>query len=80
MKKILISIIFTYILTLNSFAAELKDCSIYNKLNPKYLACKTANFAKDTANYQNKEWSEEKKKVIKVKDEINKTKKKVLDK
>ena len=69
MKKILISIIFIHILTLNTFAAELKDCSVYNKLNPKYLACKAANFAKDTVNYQNKEWSEEKDKLIKKKDQ-----------
>ena len=68
MKKILISIIFTNILTLSSFATELKDCSAYNKLNPKYLVCKTANFAKDAANYQNKAWSEEKNKLMKKKD------------
>ena len=54
MKKILISIIFIFTLTLNSNAAELKDCSKYSKLNPKYLACKTANVIKDTANYQKK--------------------------
>ena len=68
MKKILFSIIFIHILTFSSYAAELKDCSVYNKLNPKYLVCKTTNFAKDTANYQNKEWSEEKDKLIKKKD------------
>jgi hypothetical protein len=68
MKKILITTIFIHIFTLNSYAAELKDCSVYSKLNPKYLACKTANFAKDTVNYQNKEWSEEKNKLIKKKD------------
>jgi len=68
MKKILISLIYIYIFTLSSYAAELNDCSVYSKLNPKYLACKTTNFAKDTVNYQNKEWSEEKKKLIKKKD------------
>ena len=36
------------------------------------------NIIKDTKDYQNKEWSEEKKKIIKTKDKINKTKKKVL--
>ena len=61
MKKILISLIYIYIFTLSSYAAELNDCSVYSKLNPKYLACKATNFAKDTVNYQNKEWSEEKK-------------------
>ena len=50
-------------LGLNSYSAELKDCSIYNKLNPKYLACKAGNVIKDTANYQKKEWSEEKEKI-----------------
>ena len=56
MKKILIFITIMHILTLNSYSAELKDCSIYNKLNPKYLACKAGNVIKDTANYQKKEW------------------------
>ena len=73
MKNILTSVNIIHILTINSYAAELKDCSIYSKLNPKYLACKTANFAKDTANYQKKAWSEEKKK-------INKLKKKIVEK
>jgi hypothetical protein len=68
MKKILIFIIFIHILTLNSYAAELKDCSVYSKLNPNYLACKAANFAKNTANYQSKEWSQESKKIKKKKD------------
>ena len=65
MKKILISIIFIHILTLNSYAAEIKDCSVYKKLNPKYLACKAANVVKDTANYQKKEWSEDEDKLKK---------------
>jgi hypothetical protein len=59
-------------LTPNLYAAELKDCSVYNKLNPKYLACKTANFAKGTANYQKKSWSEEKEKINKLKEKIKK--------
>jgi len=60
-KKILISLISIHILTLNTYAAELKDCSVYSKLNPKYLACKAANFAKDAKNYQSETWSKEKK-------------------
>ena len=68
MKKILISIIFLHALTLNSNAAELKDCSIYSKFNPKYLACKTANLAKDTMNYQSEQWTGKKKKDKKKKD------------
>ena len=42
MKKILIFLIFINIFTLNSYSDELKDCSVYSKLNPKYLACKAA--------------------------------------
>ena len=68
MKKILLSIIITLILTLSSYAIELEDCSKYSKLNPKYFTCKASNFAKDTANYQNKEWSKVKGKLIKKKD------------
>ena len=66
MKKILISIIFISMLTLSSYAAELKDCSVYNKLNPKYLLCKSTNFAQETKNYQAEQWSEEKTKIDKL--------------
>lgn len=65
MKKIFFFIIFISALTLNSYSAELKECSVYNKLNPKYLACKAANVIKDTANYQKKEWSEDTNKLLK---------------
>ena len=61
MKKILISIIFLNLLTFKAYTDELRDCSVYSKLNPKYLACKAANFAKDAKNYQKKTWSKEKK-------------------
>ena len=37
------------------------------------------NIIKDTKNYQNKEWSEEKEKMNKIKNEVNKAKKKVLN-
>ena len=57
MKKILISIMFLQFLTLNTYAAELKDCSVYSKFNPKFLACKTANIAKDIKDYQSEQWS-----------------------
>ena len=57
MKKIIISIFFLLLLIHNSNAAELKDCSVYSKLSPKFIACKTANLAKNTLNYQNKQWS-----------------------
>ena len=61
MKKILISLIFINVSTLNSYSSELKDCSVYSKLNPKYLACKATNFAKDAKDYQKETWSKEKK-------------------
>ena len=61
MKKIVISLIFINIFTLNSYSDELKDCSVYSKLNPKYLACKAANFAQDAKDYQKETWAKEKK-------------------
>ena len=61
MKKILLIAVFIPTLSLNSFAAELKDCSVHSKFNPKYLACKTANFAKSAKNYQSETWSNENK-------------------
>ena len=71
MKKLFISIIFIHLLTLNAYAHEHKDCSVYSKLNPKYLACKAKNFAKNTVNYQKKSWSEEKEKIQKLKEKIS---------
>ena len=61
MKKILILIFFLHSLTLNTYAAELKDCSVYSKFNPKFLACKTANIAKGVKDYQSEQWSGKKK-------------------
>jgi len=61
MKKIFILILLTNIFTLNSNANELEDCSKYSKLNPKYLACKAANLAKNTMKYQTEQWSGSKK-------------------
>ena len=54
MKKILISIILIKIFRLNSFSAELNDCSKYSKLSTKYYKCKTGNFIENTKNYQKK--------------------------
>ena len=70
MKNILIYITLIQIITLNTYAAEIEDCSIYSKLNPKYLACKTANFAKNATNYQKKTWSKEKDKMKKLKEKV----------
>ena len=66
MKKILIFMFFVQILTLSSISAELRDCSVYSKFNPKYLTCKTVNFTESTKNYQKKEWSKEKTKLNKL--------------
>ena len=57
MKKILILIVLLQAITLNSYSAELKDCSVYSKFNPQYFTCKTANIAKNTIKYQNEQWS-----------------------
>ena len=56
------------VLSVDTYAAEIKDCSVYSKLNPKYLACKTANIAKNAINYQNEQWSSIKKKKEDKKD------------
>ena len=60
MKKFLIIITFIGISTLNSNAAEIKDCSKYSKFNPKYLVCKTSNVAKGTLKYQTEQFSKKK--------------------
>ena len=60
MKKILIIITFIGLSTLNSNAVEIKDCSKYSKLNPKYLACKAANVAKGTLKYQTEQFTKKK--------------------
>ena len=71
MKNILISITLIQFLSLNAYAAGPNDCSIHSKLSPKYIACKAANFAKETANYQKKTWSEEKDKMKKLKEKVS---------
>ena len=60
MKKFLIIITFIGISTVNSNAAEIKDCSKYSKFNPQYLACKAANVAKETLKYQTEQFSKKK--------------------
>ena len=76
----------------NSISQAAKvDCGDLKKFSVEYFKCKGnlikdktmttgQNIIKDTKDFQSKEWSEEKKKMIKVKEEINKTKKKVLEK
>ena len=60
MKKLIIIINFICLSTLNSNAAEIKDCSKYSKFNPQYLTCKAANVAKETLKYQTEQFSKKK--------------------
>jgi hypothetical protein len=90
MKKFFFLIIFI-ITNINCTAlANTNSCKEFKKFSVEYLKCKgnkvkdktiTAgqNIIKDTKDYQNKEWSEEKEKMNKAKDKINKTKEKVLN-
>ena len=90
MKKIFFLTIL-FLLNFNTYSlAENKNCSEFNKFSVEYLKCKGKlikdktistgkNIVEDTKKYQNEEWSEEKKKIEKAKDKINKTKEKVLN-
>ena len=89
-RKIIFFIIF-FLLNLNSICfANNNDCKKFKKFSVEYVKCKGnivkdktisagQNIIKDTKDYQNKEWSEEKKKMDKAKDKINKLKEKVLN-
>ena len=70
MKIFITTFIIFVFYNLAVLANEIEDCSVYSKLSPKFLKCKTGNFITDTKNYQKKEWSEEKDKVDKLKKEI----------
>ena len=90
MKKI---IFFTFLIIINTNSigfTNAKNCKEFKKFSVEYLKCKGnivkdktisagQNIIKDTKDYQNKKWSEEKNKIDKAKDRINKTKKKVLN-
>ena len=90
MKKI-IFVITLFILSMNSKSfANNDNCKEFIKFSVEYFKCKgniikdktistSQNIIKDTKDYQNKEWSEEKKKMNKAKDKIKKTKEKVLN-
>ena len=90
MKKIIFFIfLILNILNSNGFAGS-KDCMEFKKFSVEYFKCKGniikdktistgQNIIKDTKDYQNKEWSEEKEKMNKAKDKINKAKEKVLN-
>jgi hypothetical protein len=90
MKKIFFLTIL-FLLNFNTYSlAENDNCSEFNKFSVEYLKCKGnlikdktistgKNIIEDTKKYQSEEWSEEKKKIEKAKDKINKTKEKVLN-
>ena len=75
----------------NNSIAEMTDCDEFKRLSVKYMKCKSnlikeksistgQNIIKDTIDYQDKEWSDEKKKIEKAKKKVNEVKKKVLEK
>ena len=89
-RKIIFFIIF-FLLNLNSICfANNNDCKKFKKFSVEYVKCKGnivkdktisagQNIIKDTKDYQNKEWSEEKNKMNKAKEKINKAKEKILN-
>ena len=89
-RKIIFFIIF-FLLNLNSICfANNNDCKKFKKFSIEYVKCKGnivkdktisagQNIIKDTKDYQNKEWSEEKSKMNKAKEKINKAKEKILN-
>ena len=90
MKKITFLYLILAIISSNGFASS-KDCKKFKKFSVEYFKCKGnifkdktistgQNIIKDTKDYQNKKWSEEKEKIDNVKGKINKTKDKVLNK
>ena len=90
MKKIFFLTAFM-IISQNTFSlAAQNDCAEFKKFSIEYLKCKGntikektistgQNIIKDTKDYQNKEWSEEKDKLLKTKEKIDKTKEKILN-
>ena len=87
MKKLIILIIF-FLFNMNTYGlANNSNCEEFKKYSVEYFKCigssikdKTMstgqNIIKDTKEYQNKEWSEEKEKMNKVKNKMMKTKEK----
>ena len=90
MKKIIFLIFLIMIINNSISFANDKNCKEFKKFSVKYFKCKGniikdktistgQNIIKDTKDYQNKEWSEEKEKMNSAKDKINKAKEKVLN-
>ena len=78
-KKIYIIIIFIFGVYNTGYSKE--NCNEFKKLSLNFMKCKAntakkkaisvgTNFIKDTKNFQDKEWSEEKEKVNDVKKKI----------
>ena len=90
-KNRIIFFIILFLLNLNSICfANNNDCQKFKKFSVEYVKCKGnivkdktisagQNIIKDTKDYQNKEWSEEKNKMNKAKEKINKAKEKILN-
>ena len=90
MKKIIFLIFLIMIINNSISFANDKNCKEFKKFSVEYFKCKGniikdktistgQNIIKDTKDYQNKEWSEEKEKMNNTKDKINKAKEKVLN-
>ena len=73
MKKIFFLLILFFFNKETMSFAEIADCNEFKKFSVEYIKCKgnlvkdktisaAQNIIKDTKDYQNKEWSEEKKK------------------
>ena len=89
MKKISI-LTFLFLINLDTTAYSINnDCKEFKKFSVEYFKCKGKivkdktittgkNIIKDTKDFQNKKWSDEKKKMENAKDKINETKEKVL--
>ena len=90
--RIFYYLIFYVLLTLHTSSyADISNCKNFKKFSVEYFKCKGnlvkdktisagQNIIKDTKDYQNDEWSEEKKKIEKTKKKINDAKNKVLNK
>ena len=90
--RIFYYLIFYVLLTLHTNCyADNSNCKNFKKFSVEYFKCKGnlvkdktisagQNIIKDTKDYQDEEWSEEKKKIEKTKKKINNTKNKVLNK
>tara|TARA_B100000579_G_C22707262_1_gene792767 strand:+ start:671 stop:943 length:273 start_codon:yes stop_codon:yes gene_type:complete len=87
--RLALATLFFFIFSTFVYSDE-KDCTDFKKFSTKYFKCKGnlikektisagQNIIKDTKDYQNKSWSDEKKKMIKTKEKLNKAKEKVLN-